>query len=275
MPDIDVWEKRKTRRAEKVRFFSEAHRQALAERRSQKRRVRENDRTVQRLDAIPADERNPDQQRKLDDARADRERAQAALLAAQHDVDEARDRLRHWRGLLARAVRKIAELRKPAAAKVYSRAEWGAAAPRGSYSRNTAVQTQVLHHTAGPLPPASNSVAEDAAHMRWLQNLHFANGWTDIGYHRVVMPSGRIFEGRPSWAIGAHVLNHNTATVGVSCAGNYETATPTPALIDGAVRALAGLPGPHTRLVGHHQLGQTACPGRNLKPKIAEIARRR
>lgn len=275
MSDIDVWERRKAKRQKKVGLFSKEHRQAIAERRKLNRRVKDNDRTVQRLDKIPAARRTDAEQKKLDDARADRERAQKALLAAQHDVDEARDSLRHWKGLLARAVKKLAQLRKPKAGKVYSRSEWGARPPRGSYSRNAAIHTQVLHHTAGPTPSASNTAAQDAEHMRWLQNLHFANGWSDIGYHRVVMPSGRIFEGRPSWAIGAHVLGHNTGTVGVSCAGNYESATPSRALLAGAARALGGLPGSGARLVGHFQLGQTACPGKNLKPKIGEIASRR
>jgi hypothetical protein len=131
----------------------------------------------------------------------------------------------------------------------------------------------VIHHTVYTFATGPDAtVSDEAAAMRQIQAGHFARGFTDIGYHRVVFPSGRIWEGRPAWAIGAHVLNHNTGSVGVSCQGNYETQSPTPALIAAAHKAFEGLPGSGAPLYGHYQLQATACPGRNLKPKIGAIA---
>lgn len=40
---------------------------------------------------------------------------------------------------------------------------------------------------------------------RW----HLARGYRGIGYHAVILPSGRIVRGRPWWAMGAHCLGHN------------------------------------------------------------------
>ena len=274
MPGEAEWAKRRAKRRKRVGLLDAEHAAARREVAKQRGRYKAHRAGIARLRETPEAERTPEWERRMADHERLRDQARKELLAAQRDVDEARDKLRAARALLAQATRKLRQLRKPKL-KVYSRAEWGALPPRGSYSRNAGIHTQVLHHTAMPTPSASNTLAEDCAVMREIQRIHFANGWTDIAYHRVALPSGRIFEGRPSWAIGAHVLNHNTGTVGISCAGNYEASAVPPALVPAAAKAASGLPGSSARMVGHYQLGPTACPGKNLKPKVGEIARRR
>lgn len=155
--------------------------------------------------------------------------------------------------------------------KVYTRAEWGAAPPRGSYARNPGVTKRVMHHTAYTALSPQATVSEEAAKMRTIQAGHFARGMTDIAYHRVVFPSGRIYEGRPEWAIGAHTLNENTGSVSVSADGNYEVTVPTEALVRAAREAFEGMPGANTTLYGHYQLGPTACPGKHLKARLNDI----
>jgi hypothetical protein len=165
---------------------------------------------------------------------------------------------------------RIARKRRLVAPKVISRAEWGARAPRGGYVRQSPLIAMVIHHTAMPTLPASATVAQEKERMRQLQAIHQDQGWTDIGYARVVMPSGRIYEGRPAWAVGAHTLNHNTGKLGIALDGNFETAEPTRVAIRAArsIRRefrLLGRP-----IYGHYQLGPTACPGRNLKPYVGK-----
>jgi len=121
-----------------------------------------------------------------------------------------------------------------------------------------------------PTLSPSATVDEEKQRMRDLQRIHQGQGWTDIGYALVCFPSGRIYEGRPAWAVGAHTLGHNTGYAGWSADGNYETSEPTPELLDACHRARVALGVADKPLFGHYQLGPTACPGRHLKPHLGE-----
>ena len=48
---------------------------------------------------------------------------------------------------------------------------------------------------------------------------HKARGWSGIGYHYVIQPTGSIEEGRPVNKIGAHVLGDNEDNVGIALVG--------------------------------------------------------
>lgn len=152
---------------------------------------------------------------------------------------------------------------------IRGRKHWRANAPKDTPTRDdwTGGVTLVVHHTAGLAPFTLEGEVQE---MRGIQRQHQAtNGWNDIGYNYVVMPSGRVYEGRGYGVVGAHTINHNTHTIGVSFAGNYETAKPT-------ARSLAAyhllvarlrLKGARiTRTTGHRFMPNqaTACPGKHL-----------
>lgn len=223
-------------------------------------------------------ERLKDEYRTTDDPQRKRE-IEARIEERGQQIEERVARLRanasqlerlaeRYRALQAR----IARARRRKGFKVYSRAEWGAASPRGSYARNPGVTKRVMHHTAYTALSPQATVSEEAAKMRTIQAGHFARGFTDIGYHRVVFPSGRCWEGRPEWAIGAHTLNYNTGSVSVSADGNYEVTKPTEAMVRAAREAFEGMPGASAPLFGHFELNPTACPGAYLKPRLRDIA---
>lgn len=172
----------------------------------------------------------------------------------------------------AKAVRYLRHLidKQPAPTRIVSRSEWGAASPRGGYSQQGTLIAGVQHHTAMPALSPNASFDEECARMRQLQAIHLGNGWSDIGYALVVFPSGRIYEGRPAWAIGAHTLGHNTGYAGWAADGNYEESTPTPELIEGCHAARVALGVADKPLYGHYQLNPTACPGKNLKPHLGK-----
>lgn len=115
----------------------------------------------------------------------------------------------------------------------------------------------VLHHAA-----IKTASAEDI-HRAHLQR---DNGtWAGIGYHLYIRKDGSVHEGRPLWASGAHVLNHNYHTVGVCVEGNYDVETVMPAAQLNAVReALRYLKGlyPNAAIKCHRDMQATACPGR-------------
>lgn len=205
------------------------------------------------------------------------------LSAKRRKRERQRDRqIRKWRRFRkrgharaakrhAKAVRYLRKLiRHKQATRIISRSEWGAAAPRGGYARQGKLIAGVQHHTAMPTLPASASMQQEKARMRDLQRIHQGQGWTDIGYALVVMPSGRIYEGRPAWAVGAHTLGHNTGYAGWAADGNYDVSKPSAALIAGCRRARIALGVAAKPLYGHYQLNATACPGRYLKPHLGK-----
>lgn len=134
---------------------------------------------------------------------------------------------------------------------------------RDDWSRGV---TLVVHHTAGTRPRTENA---ERAELRAIQAAHQAQGWSDIGYNYVIMPSGRVYEGRGYNVVGAHTANHNTGTIGVCFAGNYEVVKPSRAQLV-AYRRLVRLLKKHgaqiRRVRGHKQMPNqaTACPGRYL-----------
>ena len=147
---------------------------------------------------------------------------------------------------------------------IRGRALWGAApATERTYDRWSAGVTLVVHHTAGRAPRTELAELEE---MRSIQRAHQARGWSDIGYNYVIMPSGRVYEGRGYGIRGAHTLNQNTNTIGVAFAGNYELAKPTRAQVasyNSLVKKLRQHGAKISRVRGHKQMpGQaTACPG--------------
>jgi hypothetical protein len=148
------------------------------------------------------------------------------------------------------------------------------------------VRMVVVHHTA-----SSNTYTRDGAanQMRIFQNYHHSLGWSDIGYNAVVDRFGRIYEGRRGGidraVIGAHASGFNTGSFGVAIMGNFVDQQAPQVAIDAVTRIVrhkAAIHGFDTNgtvhmggrdrpvVVGHRDVGQTACPGR-VQQKLPEI----
>jgi hypothetical protein len=132
------------------------------------------------------------------------------------------------------------------------------------YKKNKAVQDVLRAYSLGD----SKAYEAECRAMRDHQAYHMnGQGWTDIGYHFVIMPSGRVFEGRPVYARGSHCLNGNHM-IGISFAGNYEHDVLTVAQLAAyaELRREYGI----KNVVGHYDVpgNSTACPGRNIKSKL-------
>jgi hypothetical protein len=133
------------------------------------------------------------------------------------------------------------------------------------------------------------------------------NGWCDTGYNFIIDRFGRIWEGRSGGVtkaiVGGHAQGFNTGSVGVSFLGQYEpgasptAAQPSDAALDAAARVIgwklslngidptgtisvtsggsnkypAGTVVNLNRVIGHRDVGQTACPGANLYSKLPGI----
>lgn len=156
----------------------------------------------------------------------------------------------------------------------------------------------IVHHTAtnGTLP---TTIEEEKKFMKDIYAYHaLSNKWWDIGYNFVIMPSGRIYEGRKWWAgsIGAHAAWNNTKSVWVSLVWNFETIQPQQAQVDALVTMLTALAKKysidpqeqkyyfkksskapfiiaekHEAIAGHRDAGQTQCPWENLYVLLPSI----
>lgn len=94
-----------------------------------------------------------------------------------------------------------------------------------------------VHHTADHGPQA-NTEASEKRFLRDIEAFHInQRGWAGIGYSYVVMPSGRVYEGRGWECKGAHTLDpkdadHDgvkveNADIGICFAGTFTSRPPT------------------------------------------------
>lgn len=96
---------------------------------------------------------------------------------------------------------------------VYERDDIGLRAPRRGYSSRGHLYHVSIHH-GGPVGPPRATKAEAVATWRSWQRYHQdSNGWIDIGYHFGIDGRGRLYEGRPVWALPAAVGWHNTGQI--------------------------------------------------------------
>jgi len=177
---------------------------------------------------------------------------------------------------------------------IVTRAQWGAdESLRSGTPEFSALKKIVLHHTA-------TGVAADPAETVRAIYAHHAvtNGWNDIGYHFLIAPDGRIYQGRfardlaPGEAPtaedtagnivqGAHVDQYNRGTVGVALLGTFTNSAPTAVAQESLVQLLAWICDRHSldpfdvsaytnssgavqnlpTIIGHRDVDTTSCPG--------------
>lgn len=186
---------------------------------------------------------------------------------------------------------------KPAGPRVYSRAEWGCPQPNSSPAWNpeyTPLYRVMIHHTAGYADPGNSAAAVRAV---W-QYHTYSNGWGDIGYNYLVDLNGNMFQGRyydKNYAeankrevVAGHTYGHNSGSIGISSLGDFTRQGPTHAMLDASahlagwkfvpynINPAGGSTNPYSgvsgaAVMGHRDLGQTACPGGNLYPYLGAI----
>jgi len=164
----------------------------------------------------------------------------------------------------------------------YSRAVWGARAPR-ALATDGRKHTVVIHHSDGRGSPYTTK-AEQRAAMRSIQNYHMDhNGWNDIGYAFVVFqPEGsilhraRVYDGRNPHAVPAAQLGHNQGTIPVCVVGNFQVENVKRATKDRLITVVQHLKKEFgiTEIRGHRDFNSTDCPGDHLYPFVQVIRKR-
>jgi hypothetical protein len=91
----------------------------------------------------------------------------------------------------------------------------------------------------------------------------------DIGYHYLIDPAGRVWQGRDTSWQGAHVAKQNEGNLGICMLGNYNLQQPNGAqraALDRFVRTQMSYYGIGINQVRtHRELAQTECPGSSLQ----------
>jgi N-acetylmuramoyl-L-alanine amidase len=148
---------------------------------------------------------------------------------------------------------------------VIARGAWATNAATRPHVARGGLRAVVVHHTGRACPVGTDaSLAEEVALCRAVHAAHQRRGFIDIGYHYLVMPSGRAFEGRPTEALGAHVRGFNRGTIGLCLAGDFDVEQPTPAALATLEALVGGLAG-GVPVLGHSALAPKRCPGRALE----------
>lgn len=116
-----------------------------------------------------------------------------------------------------------------------------------------------------------NIMIHHTAHKTWniydVHNYHKnSNGWIGIGYNFFVEKDGTIYEAR-GFNVGAGATNYNYNSLHVCFAGNFEEEEPTKEQIKAGkelVRYLISICPKTVRVIGHKDIGDTLCPGKNF-----------
>lgn len=92
-------------------------------------------------------------------------------------------------------------------------------------------------------------------------------GWSDIGYHYLVLLDGTIEKGRPVERSGAHAKGHNKHSIGVAYVGGLDNQmNPKDTRTDLQKESLNNLltellnTYPESTLIGHNEVSSKACP---------------
>jgi hypothetical protein len=195
-----------------------------------------------------------------------------------HALASAQQRARAEAGLLAARGLRAPEARAEIALAPLPRSDWGAlkAVPlrmdrqRGPFTRIT------VHHSAEATRELGRGTkAEVAAELRLLQKVHMKDrGFGDIGYHFLIDPDGRVWQGRALEYQGAHAAGaNNVDNLGLCLLGDFERERPDGAALAALERLVEDLRRrfriPKARVFGHLELTATLCPGNHLMSWVA------
>jgi len=154
---------------------------------------------------------------------------------------------------------------------IMTRLQWAARTPRGVTKVHwSSKQPTRVHHTDTGVPTGSGKalVESEKEIIRSIQKFHMdTRKYNDIAYNFLIVPSGRVYEGRGKEVEGAHTLGHNE-DCGIAFVGDYSKQKLTRAQIvayKNLRRKLGVSGGPEHP---HSDTYSTSCPGSNVKTQL-------
>ncbi|XP_035785875.1 peptidoglycan-recognition protein LE-like isoform X8 [Anopheles albimanus] len=163
----------------------------------------------------------------------------------------------------------------PKPLRLVTRTEWLAQPPREELTDlKLPVNNVIIAHTA---TEGCTTQQTCMARVRFIQNIHYNQGFADIGYNFLVGGDGQVYEGRGWNKQGAHTKGYNGISQGIAFIGNFETVDrPEEAQIEQLTTLLrngtdTGKLDKNYKLFGALQLKATLSPGKFLMEKLAQL----
>jgi N-acetylmuramoyl-L-alanine amidase len=106
-----------------------------------------------------------------------------------------------------------------------------------------------------------------------IHKMHLGFGWDGIGYHKVILKSGEIQNGRPEYWVGAHVRGKNNISLGVCLIGRTSF-TPKQFISLKKVLQKWKILYPRAKIIGHCDVTNTkkTCPNFDVEKWIQKIS---
>lgn len=156
---------------------------------------------------------------------------------------------------------------------IQPRTAWNASAPSSGLTAIGTTTRLIFHHTGWNF--SNTGYSDCAAEVKKIQDYHMNNnGWSDIGYHYVIDPAGRIWEGRLTLYQGAHTIGYND-DIGIVNLGDYEglwgvgansvTQSSYNAMCEISKRLAWVYDIDLPVVYNHNDFSSTACPGQNME----------
>ncbi|MFO0985618.1 MAG: N-acetylmuramoyl-L-alanine amidase [Planctomycetota bacterium] len=174
-------------------------------------------------------------------------------------------------------VAKASRPRDDGGAAVLERSEWHARPTRRDQESPMSRITRItVHHSGDSFTDTSRQLA--ATTIYDIQGIHQnQRDWADIGYHFVIDPAGRVWQGRELSYQGAHAGNPdlNRGNIGICLLGNFDAQSVPAKQRDALLRLIDELREryhvtrqniyTHAEMHREGNLAATACPGQNLQ----------
>ena len=141
-----------------------------------------------------------------------------------------------------------------------------------------------IHHSGDGKAFTPATAADVARHLQIVLQAHLQRGMIDIGYHFAVDPQGRVWQLRSLKYEGQHVrmsasgFRNNEHNIGVVALGDFNVQTVPTAQRNRLLELVRLIRGKYAlkpaAVFMHGEIVQTECPGKALKPLIADARRR-
>ena len=94
-----------------------------------------------------------------------------------------------------------------------------------------------------------------------IHKMHLKFGWNGIGYHKIILRSGKVENGRPEYWIGAHVKGKNKVSLGVCLIGRDKFTLQQFSSLEMVLREWKHIY-PQAKIIGHRDIETTekTCP---------------
>ncbi len=147
----------------------------------------------------------------------------------------------------------------------------------------------IVHHTA-----TTSNLDDPKQAIRNIYYYHsITRGWGDIGYNYIIDKNGNIYEGRygGDGVVGGHAAKYNVGSIGIAVLGNYQENRVPESVTASLTNLVKVKSAKHDidpegssmfrgemlkNVIGHKDVGATACPGKNLYallPAIRKMAK--